>query len=321
MLKYLTKNNDLKQVFWKEVQKTNWRNVNNEALKSFLIVIIGDAQSLENLITSLETTTYDFFNVKHKRSIPLSDDARASLIMVPAERQHESRAIIDQADIVIVDQQYAAELKLKLNKTYLYTQATEKTVFEKILTENDHLKQALCYNYPVFRTSVAKSTMGAVSLQNATWAGGSSLPNIIPGMHSLPYAALEATSDFSVLTINELRMTFILASVSGRKVNPVKLIPEIIIMFGGAKGAQMLATQVVSKIPAGAGTIVKTGIAYAFTYAIGEAVYLNMNYGITYDKKTLIRRIEELRGYGEEMTKSIANSLKRINSSKKENEE
>ncbi len=317
MLKKRSNSDDLKMTFWKEVQKTNWRNVNNEALKSFLIVVIGDSQSLESVLTSLKTTTYDFFNVKHERTIPLSDDARASLIMVPVERQHECRAIIDQADIVIVDQRYAAELKLKLSKTYFYAQSGERTVFEKILNENDHLKHALCYNYPVFRTSVARSTMVAVSLQNATWAGGSSLPNIIPGMHSIPYAALEATSDFSVLTINELRMTFILASVSGRKVNPVKLIPEIIIMFGGAKGAQMLATQVVSKVPAGAGTLVKTGIAYAFTYAIGEAVYLNMNYGITYDKKTLIRRIEELRGYGEEMTKSIANSMKRINSSKR----
>ncbi|MDW7672660.1 MAG: hypothetical protein SCK57_13965 [Bacillota bacterium] len=153
--------------------------------------------------------------------------------------------------------------------------------------------------------------MKHVSMQNAGWAGGTSIPHIAPGLHSLVYAPVELASDFSVMTLNELRMTFILASICGRKVNPFRLVPEILIMFGGAKGAQLLATQLLGKVPAGAGTLLKAGVAFAFTYAIGEAVFVNMNYGITSNKTHLMNRVEELKGYGEEVAKSIVGTIRK----------
>ncbi len=302
---------DMMSTLWKEVQKIDWRNINHEALKTFLFVMIGDESTFTNITDSLETTTYDFMNIKHKKKIPLSDDADTLMAKVLIDDENECSTIIKNADIIVVDQKYYTQLTHKYNHLYIYSTGKESSIFEKIIAENDHLKQALCYNFPVFRSIVARETMISVSKQNATWAAGTSIPNIAPGPHSLFYAPVELTSDFSVMTLNELRMTFILASISGRKVNPFRLVPEILIMMGGAKGAQVLATQLLGKVPAGAGTLLKAGVAFAFTYAIGEAVFINMNYGITFNKTDLMHRVEELKGYGQDMAKTMVNSIRK----------
>lgn len=302
---------DMMSTIWKEVQKIDWRNINHEALKTFLFVMIGDESTFENITDSLETTTYDFMSIKHKKKIPLSNDAETLMAKVLIDAENECFNIIKNADIIVVDQKYYQQLSHKYNNVYLFTTGKENTIFEKIIAENDHLKQALCYNFPAFRSIVARETMIGVSKQNAAWAGGTSIPNIAPGPHSILYAPVELASDFSVMTLNELRMTFILASISGRKVNPFRLVPEILIMMGGAKGAQVLATQLLGKVPAGAGTILKAGVAFAFTYAIGEAVFVNMNYGITFNKTDLMHRVEELKDYGQDMAKNIVNSIRK----------
>lgn len=302
---------DMMTIIWKEVQKIDWRNINREALKTFLWVIIGDASTFESVTDSLETTTYDFMNIKHQRKIPLSDDTETFIVKVSIDDEAECSTIIKNADIVIVDQKYYTRLNNAYKHLYIFSPGKDVLLYERILTDKGHLKQALCYNFPAFRSIVARETMKHVSMQNAGWAGGTSIPNMAPGLHSLVYAPVELASDFSVMTLNELRMTFILASISGRKVNPFRLVPEILIMFGGAKGAQVLATQLLGKVPAGAGTLLKAGIAFAFTYAIGEAVFVNMNYGITFNKTDLMHRVEELKDYGQDMAKSIVNGLRK----------
>ncbi len=311
MVKKFKENKDFMATLWKEVQKIDWRNINNEALKAFLVVIIGDERTFEKVRDSLETTTYDFMNRKHKRKIPLSSDAETLMIEVLIEDEIECASIIKNADIIIVDQQYYTQLTNAYSQVYIFSTDKESAILERILTEKPHLKQALCYHFPAFRSTVARETMIQVSKQNAAWAAGTSIPNIAPGPHLLLYAPLESASDFSVMTLNELRMTFILASISGRKVNPFRLVPEILIMLGGAKGAQIFATQLLGKIPAGAGTLLKAGVAFAFTYGIGEAVFLNMNYGITFNKTDLMQRIEDLKGYGQEMVKTTVGNMRK----------
>jgi hypothetical protein len=302
---------DMMSIIWKEVQKIDWRNINREALKTFLFVMIGDESTFESVTDSLETTTYDFMNISHKKKIPLTNDTEIMMAKVLIDSEPEYSNIIKNADIILVDQHYYKQLSHKYNHLYIFSAGKESDVFERILAENEHLKHALCYNFPAFRSIVARETMIHVSMQNAAWAGGTSIPNIAPGIHSLVYAPVELASDFSVLTLNELRMTFILASLSGRKVNPFRLVPEILIMLGGAKGAQLLATQLLGKVPAGAGTLLKAGVAFAFTYAIGEAVFVNMNYGITFNKTDLMHRVEDLKGFGQDMAKNIVSNIKK----------
>lgn len=151
-------------------------------------------------------------------------------------------------------------------------------------------------------------------MQNGLWAAGTSLGNIVPGVQQAVTAPVEGATDFTVLTFNELRMVFLIAGISGRIIDPLKLIPELAIMLGGAKGAQMLATQTIGKVPAGAGSFLKAGIAYAFTFAIGEAVYLNLNYGDKIDSKKIAERVTVIKEYAqkaiEKVTQKIPNKEK-----------
>jgi hypothetical protein len=267
---------------------------------------VGDEMTSSKVINALETTTYDFLGRKYKLQKKLTDDAKTMLISVPVDKINDNKNILDNSDIIIVDYRFLTEVRSKLNKFYIFNSETENdTLFEKIISENESIEHALSYNYPVFRTYVARKTITTASFINAAWVAGTALPNTIPGPHEIYTAPIEAVSDFAVLTLNETRMIFILSSVSGRRVNPITLIPEILIMLGGAKGAQMLATQIVGKVPAGAGLALKTAIAFAFTYAIGEAAYLNLNFGITFDKNIIKKRVDELKEFSEKMVNDI----------------
>ncbi|MDW7672661.1 MAG: hypothetical protein SCK57_13970 [Bacillota bacterium] len=93
-------NKDLMTTIWKEVQKIDWRNINHEALKTFLFVMIGDESTFENVTDSLETTTYDFMSLKHQRKIPLSDDTETFMVKVLIDAEMDCANILKNADII-----------------------------------------------------------------------------------------------------------------------------------------------------------------------------------------------------------------------------
>jgi uncharacterized protein (DUF697 family) len=76
-------------------------------------------------------------------------------------------------------------------------------------------------------------------------------------------------ADFPVLTLNQLRLVFRLASVHGVEVDQSRL-PEILATIGAGLGFRAVARQLLGAVPVG-GWIVKGGIAYTGTRAVGEA--------------------------------------------------
>lgn len=297
------KDDKLVKVFWDELAKINWKKINELSLKSFLIAVIGDSETFKEFEESIETTVYDFMGMNKNKRIRLKADQKSNLVYLNIDMIDESKHVLDMSDIVIVGEEFVEVLRYKIKSFYIYDNLNQSDMYDKILDENEDLELALSYNFPAFRSILARKTITAISLQNAAWAGGTGIPNTLPGPHQIITATLEGASDFVVLTSNELRMVFILAGISGRKVNPVKLIPELTIMLGGAKGAQMLATQTVGKVPA-AGVAIKTGVAFAFTYAIGEAAYLFMNFGTKIKWTSIKDRIQELEKYSKDIVKS-----------------
>lgn len=289
--------------FWHEAKKINWKQVNRDSLQKFRIVLIGNHESYTSLINELEQSRYDFFGLKIDREIKISESAKAKLVFVDINKSFDNiKADIIRAEIVIVDSKYINKVREQVGivPAYHYDRDGMKDVVEDILNDNEKLGPALAFNFPAFRTNIARKKITEISKQNAIWAAGTSVANIIPGPQQIITAPLEGFSDFTVLTTNELRMVFITAGICGRKIEPLKLIPELIIMLGGAKGAQILATQTLGKVPAGAGNILKAAIAFAFTFAIGEAVFLNMNYGIKIDSKKIGQRVEVLKDFSKE---------------------
>lgn len=294
--------------FWQEAKKINWKQVNKDSLQSFRIVFIGNHDSYARFINDLEQSRYDFLGLKIAREIKITASAKAKLIFVDISKVGHYKAQIVRSDIIIADSVSLQDIREQIGivPVYSYFKYGMENIVEDILNDHEKLGPALAFNFPVFRTSLGRKKIIEIAKQNAIWAAGTSVANIIPGPQQLITAPLEGFSDFTVLTTNELRMVFITAGISGRKIEPLKLIPELMIMLGGAKGAQILATQTLGKVPAGAGNILKAAIAFAFTFAIGEAVFLNMNYGIKIDSKKIGQRVEVLKDFSKEkVTKFI----------------
>ena len=288
-----------------EISKIDWKKVNELALKTFLITIVGDELTYNTVLEALSFSKYDFMGIKHTRNIPLTESAKSFICFVDIHNINSNSYVLQNSDILIVDRTYLDKVDSSFDKFFIFNLENVEDLFERIIAENNGLEQALCYNYPAFRTISARKVINAISIQNAAWAAGTATPNVIPGLHQIITSPIEGLSDFVVLTLNEARMLFIIASMCGRKVNPFNLIPEFGIVFGGAKSAEILATNVVGKAPAGLGLAAKAAIAFAFTYAIGEAIYLNMNYFITFDKAVINDRISQFKEMSEQLTKNL----------------
>ncbi len=76
-------------------------------------------------------------------------------------------------------------------------------------------------------------------------------------------------ADFPVLTLNQLRLVLRLASAHGVEVDQARL-PEVLGTVAAGFGFRALARQLLGVVPV-AGWVVKGGIAYAGTRALGEA--------------------------------------------------
>ena len=80
---------------------------------------------------------------------------------------------------------------------------------------------------------------------------------------SLPWAIAEFASDSAFLTMNQIRMAFMIAGGSDREVGYMEQKSEIAGVIASAFGWRALARELVGKIPFGGGLIAKAGVAYA----------------------------------------------------------
>lgn len=162
----------------------------------------------------------------------------------------------------------------------------------QIVTARDDLALALARAFPPFRQAVVDKTVFSVSKENALFALATAVPDILPGL-SLPWALPQAASDTAILTVNQIRMAFLLAAASDRPVGYGEQRAEIGGIIAGAFGWRALARELIGKIPAGGGLIPKAGIAFAATFVEGMSLdrLYRVGYGYT--------RQERKEAYGE----------------------
>ncbi len=129
---------------------------------------------------------------------------------------------------------------------------------------NRHL--ALARHYPVFRLAVARALIGDTSFANASYSLGTGLAEIVPAL-DIPFNV----ADVVILTKNQALMVYKLGLALG-------LSPrwqDHVTQLGGVVGAgfmwRQVARQLVGLIPVW-GIVPKVAVAYAGTYAVGEAV-------------------------------------------------
>lgn len=113
----------------------------------------------------------------------------------------------------------------------------------------------LAARLPVLREPLSRELIEKFSRQNGIIA----VAVFVPG------------ADFPVLTLNQLRLVLRLASAHGIEVDQQRL-PEVLGTLGAAFGLRALARRVLGQLPV-AGWVVKGGVAYAGTRAVGEAAH------------------------------------------------
>jgi hypothetical protein len=153
----------------------------------------------------------------------------------------------------------------------------------EVLRRQDRAALPLARLFPPFRQSVTSDVIHKISLENALFCVLTSLPNVIPSLAELPWAAGEFASDTAVLTANQIRMAFLLAAASDRPVGYREQRSEIGSIVAGAWGWRALARELVGKIPFGGGIVPKAAVSYAGTYVVGlslERIY-RIGYGLT----------------------------------------
>jgi hypothetical protein len=162
----------------------------------------------------------------------------------------------------------------------------ERTV-EDILDEpgkdREDLGLALARNFHPFRKPVVDRVIASVARENAIFAIASALPNVLPSLLELPWSIGEFASDTAFITMNQVRMAFLVAAASDKKVGYAEQKAELLSILGGAFGWRALARELVSFIPLGGGLLPKGAIAYAATYVLGKGLehFHGVGYGYT----------------------------------------
>jgi hypothetical protein len=205
---------------------------------------------------------------------------------LPPARRRELLAIVhrdgdsgnpDKFDLVLYEQ----GLPCPINAFTFFRGDPERTANE-VLKERHDLALALARRFEAFRRPVIDRVIHSVARENALFAVITALPNVVPSLLEMPWAVGEFASDTAFLTINQVRMAFLIGAASGRDVGYMEQKGQIATIVGSAFGWRTLARELVGKIPLGGGLIPKGGIAYAGTYVVGKGLERVNRFGGNY---------------------------------------
>jgi hypothetical protein len=170
---------------------------------------------------------------------------------------------------------------------FTFDPAQPDEIVREILSRREDLHLALARNFYPFRQPVVDQVIHSVSRDNALFALVTALPDVIPSIIELPWSVTEFASDTAFLTINQIRMAFLIAAASDKPVGYSLQKAEIAGIVTGAFGLRALARELVGKIPFGGGLIPKGAIAYAATYVEGLALdrLYRLGYGLSSEER------------------------------------
>src|SRR5579884_4121351 len=155
----------------------------------------------------------------------------------------------------------------------------------KTLAAYPHLGVSLARSFLPFRKPFIEKTISKIARENMFFSLTTALPDVIPSLIELPWALAEFASDTAFLTMNQVRMAFLIAAASDREVGYLEQKSEIAMVIGSAFGWRALARQLVGKIPFGGGLIAKAAVAYARTKVLGLSLDHYHSIGFTYTRE------------------------------------
>jgi hypothetical protein len=159
---------------------------------------------------------------------------------------------------------------------------------QEVLAAREELGLALARSYPPFRRPVIERVIHSIARENAVFSLMTSLPHLAPNL-ALPFIVPDSVSDTAFLTVNQIRMAFLLAAASDRPVGYREQKTEVATMIATAFAWRALARKLGGALSFGGGVIPKAAVAYAATYACGlslERLY-RTGYGMTREERRL----------------------------------
>lgn len=191
-----------------------------------------------------------------------------------------------------------------------YASNPERTL-RAVLGERENLSLSLARNVYPFRKPVIQRLIQKVSQENALFSIVSALPDVIPSIVWLPWAVGEWASDTAFITVNQIRLAFLIAAASDRDVGYRERRNEIASLFTGAFGWRALARELAGQIPFGAGLIPKAAIAYAGTFVVGLSLERWFSLGYTYTRRERREAYQEAFQRGRDVARGLLEGVRR----------
>jgi hypothetical protein len=172
--------------------------------------------------------------------------------------------------IILYDNAHAARMDLTPQAgAFLFDPLRPQLTISEILERRQELGLPLARYFIPFRKPVVDEIIHSVAKENTLFSLATALPNIVPSIVSLPWAVAEFGSDTAFLTMNQIRMAFLIGAANDREVGYREQKAEIGSIIAGALGWRSLARELAGKIPMGGGLVPKAAISYAGTFVVG----------------------------------------------------
>jgi hypothetical protein len=229
-----------------------------------------------------------------------------SLAMIQRGVQSGGRNAGPETDIEI----YESSL-LRPGDAFSLDLESPEDCLRRILRRRDDLLLPLARQFYPFRKPAAQHVIRSVAKENALFCLATALPDVVPMLTWIPWAVGEFGSDAAFLTMNQIRMVFLLAALSDRTPGYREQRSEIASIVAGAFGWRALARELVGKIPFGGGLVPKAGIAWAGTFAVGlslERLY-RLGYGFTRAERRAV--YEEAFDHGRQIAGMLLDGLRK----------
>ncbi len=173
-------------------------------------------------------------------------------------------------------------------------------VIPAIVEDHEERWIALARRFLPFREPVIRRIIWKISKENTYFTVATALPNVVPSVVTLPWAVGEFASDTAVLTMNQVRMAFLIAAASDSRIGYAEQSGQIGSIVSAAFGWRAVARELVSKIPAGGGLVSKGLVSFAGTYAVGVGLdhLLRVGRSLTREEKKHQYALAYQRGRG-----------------------
>ena len=180
---------------------------------------------------------------------------------------------------------------------------------QEVLGAREDLMLPLARRFYPFRKRVCHRIVKAVAKENALFCLATALPDVVPSIFSLPWAVGEYGSDAVFLTVNQIRMAFLLAAASDRPIGYREQRSEIASIAASSFGWRALARELVGKIPLGGGLVPKAAVAWAGTFALGLSMERLYRVGYGFSKQEREGVYSDAFRHGKEVARVLLSDL------------